>query len=348
MASISGNIVTENFTDSNKLLFPITPWQIITDGGIQKLISNTTSNSGNTSVSFTIKCSHIEIDYRPSSESNYDCLYIYVDGTQQVKASGTPTSSTTFKMDLAYGTHTIQFKYAKDSSGTAGSDRAEIWAIRYTINQPENKFLIADGSNVLTIPTGTTDLTTLTSLTNLGTYPMTDAAYFTNGMNLSNLNYIIQNKRNLIISTSPKILVMYSDLPSVLATSLGTLKVKETPTPLTQIIEMKDSVTFNNADITHISKCTIVANVDTNAILKFVFSKDNGTTWLAFDGTNWITVDKTVDSINTSGMTLDVCNNLTEADLTLISDTKQIKVAWIMKKVGSDNVTIKQIKFDYA
>ena len=347
MATLNGLIITENFTDASKLLFPVTPWQIITDGTTKKLVNPTVSNSSTSNLSFTINCSHLEIDYKVSSESGYDYFWIYVDGVQKVKVSGTTmTTFATYSVDLTYGSHVIKFSYSKDSSGNSGNDRGEVWAIRYTTVAGTPKYLIADGTDVKTVPSGTTDLSTLSTLTTLGIYPMADKTYFTsNGMDLATVNYIIANKRSLLTNVSPKILLYTDWLPTSISPNI---KIKERQNPFSQIIDMNNNITFNSADISHINKCTITATLATNAILKFVFSKDNGATWIAFNGTDWITVDKTLSGIMDNGMTMAICNALTEAQLTLISDTKQIKVAWVMRRVDYDNVTIKQIKFEYA
>ena len=58
-----------------------------------------------------------------SSESGYDFLRFYVDGIEQDNWSGTiPWTQAIFP--LTAGTHTLEWRYTKDSSVTTGSDRA--------------------------------------------------------------------------------------------------------------------------------------------------------------------------------------------------------------------------------
>ena len=59
-----------------------------------------------------------------SSESNYDYFYIYMNGAEQAKVSGTTYSNWTQKTyNIAAGTTTFQLKYHKDGSKDVNMDR---------------------------------------------------------------------------------------------------------------------------------------------------------------------------------------------------------------------------------
>jgi hypothetical protein len=61
--------------------------------------------------------------YRVSSESLWDTLDFYVDGALQQKWSG-DTGWQAWHFSLSAGPHTLEFRYVKDSNGSAGLDAA--------------------------------------------------------------------------------------------------------------------------------------------------------------------------------------------------------------------------------
>ncbi|MCB9603444.1 MAG: hypothetical protein H6721_21490 [Sandaracinus sp.] len=66
---------------------------------------------------------------RTSTESNYDWLEIWVDGTRIDRWSGT-TGWTERVVALSAGSHTVEWRYAKDVSGTGGLDTVWIDDVR--------------------------------------------------------------------------------------------------------------------------------------------------------------------------------------------------------------------------
>ena len=64
-------------------------------------------------------------DYRVSSELNFDTLKFLVDGVQRQQWSGdVPWAN--FTLPLTAGTHTLEWRYSKDASGSSGLDAAFI------------------------------------------------------------------------------------------------------------------------------------------------------------------------------------------------------------------------------
>ena len=69
--------------------------------------------------------------WKVSSESNYDYLIFYIDGTEQTKISG-EVSWTQKTYTIASGTHTLQWKYSKDGSVSSGSDAGWLDKVEFT------------------------------------------------------------------------------------------------------------------------------------------------------------------------------------------------------------------------
>jgi hypothetical protein len=74
----------------------------------------------------------ISFYWKVSSESNYDWLSFYIDGTRQDRISGTSTTAWAMKTYSASntGTHTLKWEYSKDVSSSNGSDAG--WVDRIT------------------------------------------------------------------------------------------------------------------------------------------------------------------------------------------------------------------------
>ncbi|WJQ14589.1 hypothetical protein QT238_03085 [Geobacillus stearothermophilus] len=68
----------------------------------------------------------IEFDYLVSSESGYDYLRFYINGTQQFSDSGNNTTFKHFSKDLTPGSYTFKWQYSKDGSVSSYDDQAYI------------------------------------------------------------------------------------------------------------------------------------------------------------------------------------------------------------------------------
>ncbi|MCG2825432.1 MAG: PPC domain-containing protein [Thermoplasmatales archaeon] len=75
--------------------------------------------------------------WKVSSESGYDYLKFYLDGSEQTKISGS-TSWAQKIYSISSGSHTIQWKYTKDGSGDSGSDCGWLDKVEYTQTTPQN------------------------------------------------------------------------------------------------------------------------------------------------------------------------------------------------------------------
>ena len=70
---------------------------------------------------------------RVSSEAGYDCLTFYIDGTEKGKWSG-EQDWTKVSFPVTAGTRTFEWVYAKDGSGSRGSDTAWLDDIAFPVN----------------------------------------------------------------------------------------------------------------------------------------------------------------------------------------------------------------------
>ncbi|MDD4310483.1 MAG: C25 family peptidase C-terminal domain-containing protein, partial [Candidatus Cloacimonetes bacterium] len=187
-------IIMENFETGNFSSFPwiqsATPWTIVNTGayaGTYAAKSGTITASSSTTMQTTrilTTSGTLSFYYKVSSESTYDFLKFYIDGTLQNSWSG-EVAWTQATYTLAAGTKVLKWEYMKDGSVDGGSDCAWIDNIIFPASTSPNPFypprsLTADvGNNVVNLswlapatgtPTGykifknSTLLTTITAL----------------------------------------------------------------------------------------------------------------------------------------------------------------------------------------
>lgn len=194
-------------------------------------------------------------------------------------------------------------------------------------------FLIKDNTNLKAIKDE--------KLITIGPYPPSIDLFREYGMDKETINSILSDRNNFE-DTKPKILY-YTNKENSIIPSLN-----EIGTPYGQIVEQKQSIDFNKSYINNIKNITITASKGNSSILKFIVSKDDGISWLTFNGADWISTNKEKIDIIENGMDLEVINKLSEEQLKIISDTKKIKFAWYMKRASlEENVIIKNLKLDY-
>ena len=103
------------------------PWTFCTENtyeGNYCLKSGTISHNGQTSITLTYEVAEADVIsfyYKVSSESNWDKMYFYIDNEEKNNWSGT-IAWTEAQYPVTAGTHTFQWKYAKDSSVSSGDD----------------------------------------------------------------------------------------------------------------------------------------------------------------------------------------------------------------------------------
>lgn len=80
--------------------------------------------------------SDISFDYRVSSERNYDKFYVYLDGVAVIDGESGDLGWQTFETLIPAGSHTLRFRYAKDSSYNRYDDRIYVDNIKVTYYNP--------------------------------------------------------------------------------------------------------------------------------------------------------------------------------------------------------------------
>ncbi len=130
--NFSGNITTNMTLYAGWKTLTITnnsSYSWSTSGGVLTSTNKTHSSTSEYRITATTPVT-ITFDYKTSSESGYDYLYIKKNGSQLKSCSGS-TSYTSYTVTLATGDY-LSFVYSKDSSGNSGSDCAYISNITYT------------------------------------------------------------------------------------------------------------------------------------------------------------------------------------------------------------------------
>ena len=108
----------QNYTTTNATNYPFSV------SGNQITSTNKANNSSATYTITAQRAFTLELQYKVSSESNYDYLTIKHNSTQKAKVSGTSTTTfTTLTISMQSGDK-VTITYSKDSSQSSGSDSA--------------------------------------------------------------------------------------------------------------------------------------------------------------------------------------------------------------------------------
>ena len=78
----------------------------------------------------------LSFQWKVSSEANCDWLECWVDGAMKARISGEVKWSAKSIAVTGAGAHTVQWRYAKDSSGASGDDCGRVDSVRWTPNIP--------------------------------------------------------------------------------------------------------------------------------------------------------------------------------------------------------------------
>ncbi len=156
----------EGFETGNFSAYPWTqttiPWTVqSTDvfSGTYAAKSGTITDSGTTTmtVPLTINTAgNITFYYKVSSESGYDYLKFYLDGTQMGSWSGT-VAWTSQSYPVTTGSHTFAWSYTKDGSVSSGSDCAWVDHIIFpphtipSVYNPPQNLVAAPGNGVVNL-----------------------------------------------------------------------------------------------------------------------------------------------------------------------------------------------------
>ena len=115
--------LSEEFDNPDDLeLSSSNPGWTIEDGRLKSEYISHSSSTENELVVNAENGDKLQINVKTSSEGNYDWGYIYLNGVEVYKKSGTTTDFETIELDLQEGENTVKFKYTKDSSGSKGND----------------------------------------------------------------------------------------------------------------------------------------------------------------------------------------------------------------------------------
>jgi uncharacterized repeat protein (TIGR02543 family) len=117
-----------------------TPWTVQTDVvfvGQYAARSGVIADGQSSSLIYTGKFrdGNGAFDYRVSSETNFDFLKFFVDGTLQNQWSG-EAGWANFPFSISAGTHTLEWRYVKDATGKAGLDAAFIDDVNLPLGVP--------------------------------------------------------------------------------------------------------------------------------------------------------------------------------------------------------------------
>jgi len=157
-------LIIEDFETGNFNAYPwtlgTTPWTVANTGayaGTYCAKSGTITASGSTTMQTTrilTTAGTLSFYYKVSSESGYDYLKFYIDGTQQASWSGT-VDWTQATYTLSAGTRVLKWEYMKDGSVDSGSDCAWVDNIIFpastapsAFNPPQNLAAVAGNAVV--------------------------------------------------------------------------------------------------------------------------------------------------------------------------------------------------------
>jgi len=135
---------TDNFESASRQLQVSGNWVRTTakKAGGSYSFTNADINDGQTSqaqmtlvVPANAKTAKVSFKFLVDSETNWDWGNVYLDGTKIVNVSGQMSNWMLFEQELTPGTHTLVFEYAKDSSGSVGTDAFYVDDLSFTYEQ---------------------------------------------------------------------------------------------------------------------------------------------------------------------------------------------------------------------
>ena len=159
------------------------PWSIVLAGahsGSKCLVSASGNNSATSQIDITIDYSEpfeFSFWYKVSSESGYDYFYFYLDGEQILSKSGT-VAWTQYTTTLSAGSHTLSWRYTKDSGVASGSDCAWIDDVVLPMN--------------MVLPGGNSSVVVYRNDIELATVPATQTSYTDEGLEAGNYCYKVK------------------------------------------------------------------------------------------------------------------------------------------------------------
>ena len=130
--SIGSALDNSVLTFSNDPLAPFFGQTTISNYGGSALQTGHIGNSQSTSLSTVISGpGTMTFDWKVSSEKSYDIFRVYLDGVSKLSWSG-ETNWYTSTLVIPAGSHTVQWTYSKDSSGSSGLDAGWLDHVYFT------------------------------------------------------------------------------------------------------------------------------------------------------------------------------------------------------------------------
>ncbi|MDD4309825.1 MAG: FlgD immunoglobulin-like domain containing protein, partial [Candidatus Cloacimonetes bacterium] len=153
IGAVGEGFETNNFTSFPWINNSSSPWVIESNssnvhGGNYAAKSGTIGHNGNTSLQLAQQVpmnGTIKFWRKVSSESNYDFLKFYIDGTEMGSWSGTVAWSEV-SYPVTAGARTFKWTYSKDGSDTSGSDCAWLDDITFPASGQSNYPMLYTGT----------------------------------------------------------------------------------------------------------------------------------------------------------------------------------------------------------
>lgn len=240
--------------------------------GKNTLRSGAIGHGGNSNSTFNftlVKDGYIELLCRVSSEGGWDKLRGYLDGVEKFVISGA-YDWTTYLYPVTAGTHTFKVEYTKDGSGSSGSDAGAFGYIKLigAARPYDKKYLLSSSDIFYSYKTG--------ELVELNIEELSKDVFLEYGSSNKPSNEMLMSLIN------PGIIYWHDSIDP-----LPELKIAVTgipPVPQTIITNTQD---MSDSTILGIEGIQAVCSDD----ILFALSFDDETTWKAYDGTTWITLD---------------------------------------------------------
>ena len=303
------------------------------------IMNNAINHGQTTSFEITAKWEYIKIEGITKSESGYDYLVIYKNGSEIKNFRSQPQNT---PISWEYSTFdgsecTLKFTYRKDGSGTTAPDAFLIYGMTVqtadnSIKQSETRYALrcADGF-IYSVDDTMTLIKIAETLEELN-----KETWETLGAKTPDL----MNIRNEITGPAPKLLRYDTDVNN------NHLVVKNICLYPPSLIKGTKSYDFSMSYITGIGDFLINQTQSDSDILKFMISVDEGVTWIAWRNGSWYATSELTDQvILENGMTAGEMEGLPEESKVVLFSTRKMRLAFILKP-GSLTSELKLNKYE--
>ncbi|SHH59470.1 hypothetical protein [Clostridium grantii] len=276
-----------------------------------------------------------EGDHYYSAYGAYDILWeliLYKDSSMVLIIEKITNDGTDSFVNPNVGTITYDFLANKSYTFIPTEDGGRNYTIQEGSYVEANiKYLIVDGTDIKHWDTGSSQYVKISEL------PITAQAFQSYG----DASFHIE--RTGLVSNNP-ILKIWSDNES-----MAVEKIIQTAVPKASLIEMKKDILFNDDYIQGINDALITVENTGSGVIRFILSNDSGVTWKTFYGA-WVDIDKNdLNTIKTSGMSINTISSITETEWqTLCGTSKKVRFAFCMEiSSTSDVLKINEIRLNY-